>query len=135
MAHSLLEKYPHFQIDIVPTTKQIDQLKMWLATNKPSQIHRSSGVGWISVQMKEAKEEEDEEDGPCRNMKAKEDWDSVQGEKTMNIINDIAAKYGITHGKWLCHVPRDTVDKYFSKLSLALSSGGLGPAVSMKVHE
>ena len=65
---------------------------------------------------------------------AKEDWDSVQGEKTMNIINDIAAKYGITHGKWLCHVPRDTVDKYFSKLSLALSSGGLGPAVSIKVH-
>ena len=65
---------------------------------------------------------------------AKEDWDSVQGEKTMDMINDIAAKYGITHGKWLCHVPRDTVDKYFSKLSLALSSGGLGPAVSIKVH-
>ena len=116
------DQWLSFQIDAVPATKQIEQLKMWLATNKPSQIPRSSGVGWIAIKMK---------DRPSKNLEAKQDWDSEQGEKTMDMINTIAAKHGVTGGKWMCHVPRHAVDKFFSQLSLAMFSGGLGPTVYM----
>ena len=111
-----------FQIEHVPANKQIEQLKMWLATNRPSQIQRSSGVGWIAIKMK---------DRPSKNIEAKVEWDAIEGDKNMDTINDIATKHGVTGGKWLCHVPREAVDKYFSKLCLAMFSGGLGPRVYM----
>ena len=37
----------------------------------------------------------------------------------------------IIGGKWLCHVTRDSVDKVWQKLAIAMFSGGLGPTVYM----
>ena len=31
--------------------QQLEQLKIWLVTNKPSEVSRQSGVGWISVKL------------------------------------------------------------------------------------
>ena len=59
------DQWISFQIEKIPASQQIEQLKMWLVTNRPSQVMRSSGVGWIAVKMtgrsgknQEAKEDE-----------------------------------------------------------------------------
>ena len=33
---------------------------------------------------------------PSKNLAAKEDWDKLEGEKTMETVNTIAAKHGVT---------------------------------------
>ena len=90
-----------------------------------------------------------------KNLAAKAEWDSLEGEMTMEIVNSIAAKHGVTGklilyedpffsallltiqyschsgGKWLYHLTKDRVDKVWAKLAMAMFSGGLGPTVYM----
>ena len=120
------DQWISFQIEKIPASQQIEQLKMWLVTNKPSQVMRSSGVGWIAVKMTGRS---------GKNLEAKEEWDTWTGARNMETVNTIARKHGVTGGKWLCHVSREHVDKCWYKLAIAMFSGGLGPSVYMiKVH-
>jgi len=114
------DQWLSFQIESVAASKQMEELKMWLVTNKPSQVMRSAGIGWISVKMTGR---------PLKNTQAKEEWDALEGEKTMETVNMIAGKHKVTGGKWMCHVSREMVDRYWSKLAIAMISGGLGPSV------
>lgn len=116
------DQWLFFQIEKVPASQQIEELKMWLATNKPSQINRDSGIGWIAIKMTER---------PSKNLAAKQDWDNLEEEPSMETVNKIAAKHKVTGGKWLCHVNRESIDKVFQKLAIAMFSGGLGPTVYM----
>jgi len=116
------DQWLFFQIEKVPASQQMEQLKMWLATNKPSQIHRDSGIGWIAIKMT---------DRSSKNLAAKEEWDKLEEEPTMETVNQIAAKHKVTGGKWLCHVTRDSIDRVWQKLAIAMFSGGLGPTVYM----
>jgi len=116
------DQWLFFQIEKVPASQQMEQLKMWLATNKPSQIHRDSGIGWIAIKMTERS---------SKNLAAKEEWDKLEEEPTMETVNQIAAKHQVTGGKWLCHVTRDSIDRVWQKLAIAMFSGGLGPTVYM----
>jgi len=116
------DQWLFFQIEKVPASQQMEQLKMWLATNKPSQINRDSGIGWIAIKMTERS---------SKNLAAKEEWDKLEEEPTMETVNQIAAKHQVTGGKWLCHVTRDSIDRVWQKLAIAMFSGGLGPTVYM----
>ena len=104
--------------------QQLEQLKVWLGSNKPSLVERSSGVGWIAVKL-------GDNDRRVKSAQAKKEWDGLRGERTMETVNQLAAKYGDTGGKWLFHLTRQSVDKSWQKLALAMLSGGLGPFVSM----
>ena len=116
-----------FQIENIPVSQQIEQLKMWLVANRPSQVMRSSGVGWIAVKMTGRS---------GKNQEAKEEWDTWTGARSMETVNMIARKHGVTGGKWLCHVSREHVDTCWQKVAIAMFSGGLGPSVYMiKVRE
>ena len=100
------DQWLFFQIEKVPASQQMEQLKMWLATNKPSQvsvinlilvclfitkcprqIHRDSGIGWIAIKMT---------DRSSKNLAAKEEWDKLEEEPTMETVNQIAAKHQVT---------------------------------------
>jgi len=116
------DQWISFQIEKIPASQQIEQLKMWLVTNKPSQVMRSSGVGWIAVKMTGRS---------GKNLEAKEEWDTWTGVRNMETVNTVARKHGVTGGKWLCHVSREHVDKCWHKLAIAMFSGGLGPSVYM----
>ena len=121
------DQWISFQIEKIPASQQIEQLKMWLVTNRPSQVMRSSGVGWIAVKMTGRS---------GKNLEAKEEWDTWTGARSMETVNMIARKHGVTGGKWLCHVSREHVDTCWQKVAIAMFSGGLGPSVYMiKVRE
>ena len=104
--------------------QQLEQLQVWLASNKPSLVERSSGVGWIAVKLGDL-------DRRVKSARAKAEWDRLGGERTMTTVNKLAVKYGDTGGKWLFHLKRQYVDKSWQKLAFAMLSGDLGPSVSM----
>ena len=104
--------------------QQLEQLQVWLGSNKPSLVERSSGVGWIAVKL-------GDNDRRVKSARAKAEWEGLKGERTMETVDKLAAKYGDTGGKWLFHVNPQVVDKSWEKLALAMLSGGLGPSVSM----
>ena len=39
-----------------------------------------------------------------KSAEAKAEWDSIEGERTMGTINNLASKFGDMGGKWLFHV-------------------------------
>ena len=48
------DEWLQFQVeDNVPAKQQLDQLKMWLMSNSPSKVTRSSGIGWIAVKFRD----------------------------------------------------------------------------------
>ena len=104
--------------------QQLEQLQVWLGSNKPSLVQRSSGVGWIAVKLGDL-------DRRVKSAQAKAEWDGLKGERSMETVNRLANKYGDTGGKWLFHVSPQHVDRSWEKIALAMLSGGLGPSVSM----
>ena len=74
----------------VPANKQMLQLKMWQASNQPSKIMRSSGVGWIAVKFREKAK---------KVLEAKADWDEYEGEKNMKYVNGLSDKYNVKGGR------------------------------------
>ena len=104
--------------------QQLGQLQVWLGSNKPSLVRRSAGVGWIAVKH-------GDKDRRVKSAQAKAEWDGLEGERTMETVNQLAAKYRDTGGKWLFHLTPQHVDKSWEKIALAMLSGGLGPSVSM----
>jgi len=117
------DRWLQFQVDeSVPAKEQLDQLKLWLVTNSPSTILRSTGIGWIAVKFKDKKK---------KVLEAKTAWDNYEGERNMDLINELAKKYDVSGGKWLCHLPTPMVDKVWGKLATTLLCGGLGPCVYM----
>jgi len=112
-----------FQVNAdVPASDQMDSLKLWLVSNKPSTIARSTGVGWIAVKFK---------DKGKKVLEAKAAWDSLKGEKTMEVVNSLAMEFKVKGGKWMCHLPSALIDEVWGKLATALMCGGLGPTVYM----
>ena len=105
--------------------QQLEQLQVWLGSNKPSLVLRSSGVGWIAVKQGGTGERR------VKSVQAKAEWEGLEGERSMETVNQLAAKYGDTGGKWLFHATPQSVDKCWEKIALAMLSGGLGPSVSM----
>jgi len=117
------DQWLQFQVEeAVPAKQQLDQLKMWLMANSPSTVTRSSGVGWIAVKFK---------DKGKKVLEAKAAWDSYEGEKTMEVVNNLADEFNVKGGKWLCHLPTSMIDQVWSKLATTLMCGGLGPSVYM----
>jgi len=117
------DRWLQFQVDeSVPAKEQLDQLKLWLVTNSPSLISRSTGIGWIAVKFKDKKK---------KVLEAKTAWDNHEGERNMDVINALAKRYDVNGGKWLCHLPTPMVDKVWGKLATTLLCGGLGPCVYM----
>ena len=39
-----------------------------------------------------------------KSAEAKAEWESIEGERTMGTINNLASKFGDMGGKWLFHV-------------------------------
>jgi len=117
------DQWLQFQVeDNVPAKQQLDELKMWLMANSPSIVSRSSGVGWIAVKFK---------DKGKKVLEAKAAWDSFEGEKSMEVVNNLAEEFRVKGGKWLCHLPTGLIDQVWSKLATTLMCGGLGPSVYM----
>ena len=117
------DRWLHFQVNPdIPAGEQLDSLKVWLVSNKPSTVTRSSGVGWIAVKFK---------DKGKKVLEAKAAWDSFEGEKTMEVVNKLAIEFHVMGGKWMCHLPSALIDEVWGKLAMALMCGGLGPSVYM----
>jgi len=117
------DEWLQFQVDgSVPARQQLDQLKMWLMSNSPSTVRRSSGVGWIAVKFR---------DKGKKVLEAKDAWDAFEGEKTMEVVNNLADEFNVKGGKWLCHLPTGLIDQVWGKLATTLLCGGLGPSVYM----
>ena len=51
------------------------------------QIHRDSGIGWIAIKMTERS---------SKNLAAKEEWEKLEEEPTMETVNRVAAKHQVT---------------------------------------
>ena len=116
------DQWLQFQLQSgVPAREQLQQLKTWLMTNKPSAITRSSGIGWIAVKFKDRKK---------KALEAKYEWVNEEYKK-MELINQLAEKYQVKGGKWMCHLPSSLVDDVWSRLAIALMFGSLGPNVYM----
>ena len=60
-----------------------------------------------------------------KSAEAKAEWESIEGERTMGTINNLASKFGDMGGKWLFHVSTEFVDRKFSSLALSMVRGGL----------
>jgi len=117
------DEWLQFQVDgSVPARQQLDELNMWLMSNSPSTVRRSSGVGWIAVKFR---------DKGKKVLEAKDAWDSFKGEKTMEVVNNLADEFNVKGGKWLCHLPTGLVDQVWCKLATTMMCGGLGPSVYM----
>ena len=117
------DRWLQFQVEAdIPAREQMDGLKVWLVANRPSTIARSTGVGWIAVKFK---------DKGIKVLEAKAAWDVFEGEKTMEVVNQLAKEFHVIGGKWMCHLPSALIDDVWSKLALALMCGGLGPSVYM----
>jgi len=117
------DRWLQFQVEAdIPAREQMDGLKVWLVANRPSTIARSTGVGWIAVKFK---------DKGKKVLEAKAAWDVFEGEKTMEVVNQLAKEFHVMGGKWMCHLPSALIDDVWSKLALALMCGGLGPSVYM----
>ena len=105
--------------------QQLEQLQVWLGTNKPSLVQRSSGVGWIAVKRGDRERR-------VKSVQAKAEWDGLEGEeRTMETVNQLAAKFGDTGGKWLFHVTSQGVDRSWARLALGMLAAYLGPSVFM----
>ena len=128
------------------TSQRLEQLELFLEKYKPSQVTRSSRVGWICVSIydheesgydeESASDEESTDDesidpGPVGAVLEWKKWTGVKNLKTVNII---AKKYNVTVGKWMVHVSTDIIDIYWERLAMAMMKGELGNSVhSMKV--
>ena len=143
----------HFNVDDSPINEQRSKLQRWLDVNKPSQVRRENGVGWISISknmmdldeedIKDVEEDdEDEEDGDnamphfVKVALAKHEWKVLEkegGQMSLDCVNTIASKYDIKVGKWMRHLFRRNVDKVWQQLALSMLEGRLGPVHSMKV--
>ena len=55
-----------------------------------------------------------------KSAEAKAEWKGTKEERTMDTVNNLAAKYGDTGGKWLFHVTVDLVDKCWESLALVM---------------
>ena len=81
------DEWLQFQVDCsVPARQQLDELKMWLMSNSPSTVRRSSGVGWIAVKFR---------DKGKKVLEAKDAWDAFEGEKTMEVVNNLADEFNV----------------------------------------
>ena len=60
---------------------------------------------------------------------AKAAWDSYEGEKTLEVVNNLADEF--KGGKWLCHLLTSMIDQVWDKLATTLMFRGLGPSVYM----
>jgi len=117
------DKWLQFQVeDGVPVRHQLGKLKRWLGENRPSNVTRSSGVGWIAVKFR---------DRGRKVLEAKIAWDAFQGNKNMEVVNNLAEKFGVNGGKWLCHLSTDKIDEVWGKLATAMICGELGSSVYM----
>jgi len=117
------DEWLQFQVDNnVPAKQQLDQLKMWLMSNSPSTVTRSSGIGWIAVKFR---------DKGKKVLEAKAAWDAMEEEKTMEIVNNLAEQFSVKGGKWMCHLPTGVIDQVWGKLATTMMCGGLGPSVYM----
>ena len=106
----------------MPAKHQLDQRNMWLMANSPSNMTRSSCVGWIAVKFK---------DKGKKVLGAKAAWDSYEREKTKEVVNNLANEFNIKGGKWLCHLRTSMIDQVWDKLATTLMCRGLGPSVYM----
>jgi len=111
-------------------------LDNWLKENKPSQIMRSSGVGWISVvkpgkRLDEMKKFWDQTlDKNLDEMKTA--WDQLTNNNpdiNIDSVQSIAKRFSVTSGKWLLHLKSDRVDIAWERVARALVNGDLGPNV------
>jgi len=117
------DEWVQFQIDdCIPVKQQLISLKKWLGENTPSTITRSSGVGWIAVKFR---------DKGKKVLEAKAAWDAFEGEKNMEVVNDLAEEFSVKGGKWLCHVSSDLIDQVWETLATTMMCGGLGASVYM----
>ena len=62
-------------------------MRTLVLTVYPLQINRDSGIGWIAIKMTER---------PSKNLAAKQDWDNLEEEPSMETVNKIAAKHKVT---------------------------------------
>jgi len=120
-----------FKTEQIPATSQrMEKLKMFLENVKPSQVKRSSGVGWISVTNVGHQSREEPRDPEA----AFHEWNSWTGIKNHKTVNMIASKHNVTVGKWMVHVSTDLIDLYWERLVMAMCRGDLSHSVhSMKV--
>ena len=103
-----------------------EDLTSWLENNKPSKTLRSSGVGWISVSVSTPA---DNHTSVAELQNAWESLTSKKDEITMTDLQDLAAQFSLTAGKWLLHVNTTQVDKIWRVVATALHTGQLGPNV------
>ena len=115
-----------FQVqENLPARQQLRLLQVWLGNNKPSMVQRSSGVGWIAVKRGDRQRR-------VKSVQAKAEWEGLEGEeRTMETVNQLAARYRDTGGKWLFHVTSEGVDRSWARLALGMLGADLGPSVFM----
>ena len=120
--------------ETLPAQVEYEKLRTWLENNRPSKVTRESGVGWISVRLgsvtirvrtQHLLIQLRSRERRFKSAEAKAEWESIEGERTMGTINNLASKFGDMGGKWLFHVSTEFVDRKFSSLALLMVSGGL----------
>ena len=117
------DSWLQFQIEpSVAAREQSHQLEKWLEQHRPSLVTRSQGVGWIAVKLR---------DKGRKVVEAKVAWEEWKGERSMQVVNQLAEQFGVEGGKWMCHLAKDGIDEVWGKVARTLLSGGLGSPVYM----
>ena len=104
-------------------------LSEWLEKNKPSEVRRSEGVGWIAVITDDSIQEKKKE---CQK-ELKEAWEAVVANTDQintSKVKKLAKQFGVTGGKWIFHVTTDRVDVVWGRVAKAWKDGKLGPNIS-----
>lgn len=104
------------------------KLKEWLASQRPSVIKSSSGIGWISIRMPDGRRKGYKIDHEDRMYQATKEWEAMP-LKNIASLNNLAKSMDITSGKWLVHVPPDHVDRVWAKIVTSLVEKRFGKSV------
>ncbi|KAK3588757.1 hypothetical protein CHS0354_024238 [Potamilus streckersoni] len=111
--------------------KMEESLEEWLEENAPSEINRSSGVGWICISRFSERPTQDPDV-----MGLQQAWESLKSSgRPINkqVIMELAKNYDVLAGKWMIHVQSGfKVDQLWSFVCRGIMTHIL-PSFSAKV--
>ena len=101
---------PWYTFVCCETDVKLQKLEQFLLRAKPSQVKRTDGVGWISINNVRQRRYYPDPEG------AIEEWENYEGSKTLDYINYLAQKYEVLSAKWMPRFSSDRVDQVAKNL-------------------
>ena len=110
-----------FELDASePVALQVHLLDMWLEQHPPSQWASSSMVHLVVTvkgSMMDGRE-------------ARQAWEQWEGEKTLEVVNQLSVQFGVRGGQWRCWAQGSRVDEVWNKVVKLMISDCIGSVMN-----